>query len=290
MDFHRPGQEKTVGIDKSISLQSPPGIGAYNIQNAVFLREEQYEPAGGPQGGINFNNNGTQLFMSNSEGDRISEIILPDAFDITDGLIADVLDTSGDISVPTNIQFSPNGEILNVIEGFTDDEVGVYRFSTGFDLTTEVSFALQPIPDLLADEDIFGIAFNSDGTEVSFVLEPSYNVYTGELLTPYDVSTIQSPPISDTSTGGILVGEPKELTFARDGDTLFILDDAFPQFLIHEFSLSTPYDATTLSFVRSVNFPMPNFIDLSFTFNPDGTKLYGMQPDGWVTEWEGLGD
>lgn len=114
-------------------------------------------------------------------------------------------------------------------------------------------------------------AFNSDGTKVYIIGYATDSLYQYSLSTAYNVSTASYDSVSfsfatqGTNTSG--------LDLKSDGTKLYTVDSTSDA--IFQYSLSTAYDASTLSYdsvTLSVTSQMSN--PTSIRFKPDGTKAY----------------
>ncbi|MEP1890146.1 MAG: Ig-like domain-containing protein [Cyclobacteriaceae bacterium] len=116
------------------------------------------------------------------------------------------------------------------------------------------------------------VKVNDDGTKL-FVLDASEDkVLEFTMATPYDVSTatydgdaeaLSLTGIENTATG---------MSFESDGSKLFVLGESVDG--ISEFSLTTPYDVSTASFVKSTAVSPANTANDGFDFSSDGMKVF----------------
>ena len=121
-----------------------------------------------------------------------------------------------------------------------------------------------------ASSDVYGVAIKSDGTQF-------YHVGTDELLEAYNLSTAYNinthgNRVAATSLYSINSGNGAltSIFFKPDGTALYTtdVDDN-----VYQYSLSTAWDITTISYVRAKdlgNVLNPNGI----YFSPDGTKFF----------------
>ena len=118
---------------------------------------------------VAFNNNGTKMFVTGSNGQAVNEYTLTTGFDVSTATYAGD-DKSFDIS---NEETDANGLAFNksgtrmFVTGHTGDDVNEYTLTTAFDVSTASfvdSFSVSS-----EDENPAAVAFNDDGTKM-FVL------------------------------------------------------------------------------------------------------------------------
>lgn len=100
-------------------------------------------------------------------------------------------------------------------------------------------------------------------------------IYQYSTTTPFQVggySYVQSYDLStDTSS-------PNAIYFKPDGTRLFVADDGNNR--INEYSLSTPWDVSTLSYVTNYSVATEDTTPRGIYFKPDGTSMYISGDDG----------
>ncbi|MDB4416863.1 beta-propeller fold lactonase family protein [bacterium] len=114
-----------------------------------------------------------------------------------------------------------------------------------------------------------GMTFSSDGTKM-FVCgtnNDSVNEYT--LSTAFDVSTAsftQNASVSGQETA------PEGIAFNTDGTKMFIVGPSGDD--VNEYTLSTAFDVSTISFVDSFSVAAQDSQPIDIAFNNDGTKMF----------------
>ncbi len=170
-------------------------------------------------------------------------------------------------NIVTGIFINPTGTKLWMV-GSQNDRVYAYTFGTAWNVST------------LTYDNIFldvsgqvsvptGVWFKSDGTQLyvtdslgnqmlAYDLGTAWAVNTGTFLVAEDIST-------NTSNG-------IRTYFSPNGDKMFVISQdqfAVPD-VLNEYSLSTPWDITTLSYVGGWSNPNSDFMGgVSFTSNGD---------------------
>jgi len=112
--------------------------------------------------------------------------------------------------------------------------------------------------------------FNNDGTKIQ-ILFGGEVIHQYSLSTPFDLSTISYDNVSYDLTSEL--GNPEGFTFRNDGTKMYVVtqtDDS-----IYQYSLSTPFDLSTVSYDGVSYF---TGIDVNkngdIEFNSEGTKFY----------------
>jgi DNA-binding beta-propeller fold protein YncE len=173
---------------------------------------------------------------------------------------------------PRDVQFNTDGTKMFVLGG-TGDDVNVYTLSTGFDLTSTVTFvdSYDLSDDLTTNAIPTGLAFNSDGTKM-FIAEFS----TKDLILEYTLSTGFDLFSTVNFVGSYDAGDQEDqiidVKFNSDGTKMFVVgwrgDD------VNEYTLSTGFDLSTASFAVSFDVSGQELQPYGLAFNNLGTKMY----------------
>lgn len=179
-------------------------------------------------------------------------------------------------ATPNGIYVKPDGTKF-YLTGSSGDDVNEYNMSTPYDVSTATyvqNFSVS------AQETVpFGVEFKPDGTKMYIVGQTGDDVNEYNLSTPWDISTAsynQNFSVSAQETS------PAEVRFKSDGTKMFIT--GFSGDDVNEYSLSTPWDVSTASYVTRLATGDSNQVGL--TFATDGTKMYtcGSTLD-YIKEW-----
>ena len=120
-----------------------------------------------PQG-IAFNNDGTKMFVVGTSGDDVNEYTLSVGFDLTSTVtFVDDFDISGQDNRPRGMAFNNDGTKMYVL-GYSGEDVNVYTLSTGFDLTSTVTF-VDSFDVSNEDDGPVDIAYNNTGSKMLVV-------------------------------------------------------------------------------------------------------------------------
>ena len=229
------------------------------LVNAIYVFEQESNPRG-----MAFSSDGTKMFVIGVDS-GVSEYTLPAPFDTSTPSFVDSTPISRE-DKPRGIAFSNGGTKMFVI-GITGDDVNEYTLSTPFDASTltfvdATSISLQDIVPT-------GIAFSNDGTKM-FVIDNSedkVNEYT--LSTPFDASTLEFVNATSISSQE---NEPRDIAFSNDGTKMFVIGNKEDK--INEYALSTPFNASTRTFVDATSIRSQETAPAGMAFSNDGAKMF----------------
>ena len=168
---------------------------------------------------------------------------------------------------PNGIDLSPDGTVM-LITGILGDDIEYYTLSTAFDVST-ASHSGTISPGFVKPR---GIRFGDSGNKIFVCDSYTYEIYSVPLSTAYDVST------AGTKTGSGTVGSISSnantscfgLAFKTDGTKMYVCHNA----AVYEYSLSTAWDITTLSYTTSFSTTNEDVTILEVDFSADGTKMF----------------
>ena len=215
--------------------------------------------------GIAFNNNGTKMFVSESDGTNdVSEYSLTTGFDVSTANFVDSFDISSQEATAESVRFNNDGTKMFIL-GRHGDDVNEYTLTTGFDVSTANfvdSFDVSP-----EEEDGMGLAFNTDGTKMFVTGFDGDDINEYTLTTGFDVSTAKFKYTFEPTAA---LSNPREMTFNNNGTKMFIYDsDRY----VKEYTLTVGFDVSTASFLDKIILTEQVF-PYGLVFNDDGTKLY----------------
>jgi len=136
----------------------------FSVGTRVFFARSIVIPNFGNLWGVQFNNDGSKMFVAGSATSRIVEFDLVIPFDVlsASALLSQEFVVSQDISV-RDLVFNDTGSKMFVI-GISNDRIYQYTLTTPFDIGT-ASFSTQS--DILFDDNSGqGIAWNNDGSKL----------------------------------------------------------------------------------------------------------------------------
>jgi hypothetical protein len=247
------------------------GSGGYNLVGASY--DSVSFSVGGQEAapyGISFNDTGSKMYVIGAGSDSVFQYSLSPPYDITTASYDNVsFSVASQETLPTDITFSADGTKMYIVS-FIGDTVFQYGLTSAFDVSTasydSVSFSVSSQATAPAS-----VLFNTVGTKMYILDDTSDTIYQYTLSTAWDVSTASYSSVSfslasqATSTYGF--------AFKPDGTKLFVSDSDSDS--VYEYSLSTSYDISTLSYSgESLDVSSQGSFNPSIIFNGNGTKMF----------------
>ena len=170
---------------------------------------------------------------------------------------------------PTSAVLSSDGTKMYV-SGDTGNAIYQYTLSTPYDVNT-ASYASKSFNVGTQDTTILGVSFKDDGTRMYVCGSLNNRLYQYNLSTPWDITTsvyggIRSYSITQESN---VTG----LSFRPDGTTAYVVGTVSDT--IYQYSLSTPWDLTTISYAsKSLAIGSTEGLSSGVAISTDGTKAY----------------
>jgi len=196
-------------------------------------------------------------------------------------LDSDSFDPSSQETSPQGLDISPDGTKLIVV-GATDDALDYYTLSTPFDLSS----ATHGGTTSTINSNPYGCRFSSTGHKIFVSRNQADDVYEIPLSTNYDASTAGAFQSSGnlTTLSGNAQADFNGIHFSSDGTKMFSCDEANNK--VHEYTLSTAWDITTLSYVHAFDISSQDTIVNDLAFTDDGTRMFilGSQT-GYIYEY-----
>lgn len=187
-------------------------------------------------------------------------------WDITDLTYTRRFSVATEGSFPQGLSFKTDGtEMYVVMQAQTD--VVQYSLSTAWDISTSSYTRTFSIATEETDpKDVF---FKTDGTAMYIIGQTGVGVDEYSLSTAWDISTaswVRFFSVSAQETA------PSDLFFKPDGTVMYVIGTAGDS--VHEYSLSTAWNISTASFVRSFSVGTQESGPQGLFFKPDGLKMY----------------
>jgi len=176
-------------------------------------------------------------------------------------------------TVPSGVFFKPDGAKMYVI-GTAGDDVNEYDLATPWDISTAAylqNFSVnteEQIPN-----DLF---FKPDGAKMYVIGSIGDDVNEYDLGTTWNVS---SASYLQNFSVALQTGTPTGIAFKPDGTKMYVTGTNAPA-SVYEYSLSSAWNISTASYVRSFNVSSQETNPRSVAFKPDGKKMYVIGSDG----------
>ena len=133
----------------------------------------------GPQD-LEFNNDGSKLFVVGSNNRNVYEYTLTTNYDVTSANFSQSYSVNSQETNPTGLAFSNDGNSMFVV-GPNGDNVITYTLTSAFDVSTVSSNSSFSVSS--QESDPRDVAFNNDGTKMYIVGN------SGNDIVEYDVGT-----------------------------------------------------------------------------------------------------
>ena len=167
---------------------------------------------------------------------------------------------------PRGITFNNDGTKMFIV-GTTGADVNEYTLSTGFDLSSTVTF-VDSFSVSAKESGPTAVKFNTDGTKMFITGVSSSNVHEYALSTGFDVSTASFTQTLVTTVDNDNFG----LDFNNDGTKMYITGNQTDS--IYEFNLSSAFDISTATLNQSKYLNPIDDEPFGIEFNTDGTRLF----------------
>ena len=254
----------------TLLLDGAANVTPYDLANAAY---DSISLNVGTQGlnpyGLTFGDSGTKMYSLSFANDTVFQYTLSTAWDLSTASYAfksfSVTSTSPE---PQALRFSSDGTKFYVTDN-NAQEVNQYNCSTAWDVST-ASHATVFSTSSQGSEPA-GLDFKTDGTKMYVAFASGTNsIAEYNLSTAWDLSTASYSQNSTTinttpSTSGIM--------FKNDGTVLYTTS-RFTTDAINEYSLSTAWDISTLSYVQNFLVGTEDGDPTDLYIKPDGTKMY----------------
>jgi len=241
--------------------------------------------------GIFIKPDGTRVYVTNDEDDDDQSVIeysLTTPFDISTAVKSSetllTIQEGGGSEVMDNphaITFKPDGTKMYVIrsDGTAGNTVAIEQFSlsTAWDTST-ISWTARTDLQTGCTTSIQsrGLDFKPDGTRVFIGNEGNDIIAQYDLTTPWDVTSMTNQQCSPSITGDET--KMRNIQLSSDGNFLYVGGNTGDD--INKYSLTTPYNITSITLETSYSISAQTGEMRGFIFSSNFTKLYVTGDDG----------
>ena len=153
------------------------------------------------------------------------------------------------------IAFNTDGSKMFVSTTWSD-RIEQFTLSVPFDLSSTLTRGtpLLRVPNSADRDDVnnpYSLQFNTDGTKMFFV-KLGGKLYEYSLSTAFDISATSAAVDDDAEKKTLSNGNTTGFAFNADGTKLFAVDNGDTK-QVDEYSLSTGFDITTISYETSLD-------------------------------------
>ena len=216
-------------------------IASWYYESSFSVSSQDSEPRG-----VFFKPDGTRMFVVGQSGDDIIQYNLGTAWDVTTSVYGNAFVVSGQGTTPYDVSFKSDGTVMYMLDG-SNDAVYQYTLSGAWDVGT-ASYASKSFSVTSQESAPTGMWFKPDGTKFYITGTTGDDVNEYNLGTAWDISTASFLQVS-ISVATYESG-PEGLCFSADGTKMWIVGTTYNR--ITEFSLSTPWNVSTIAFVNYV--------------------------------------
>jgi len=190
--------------------------------------------------GLEFNPDGTIMYMSGVSDDTIFQYALDTPWDVGTAVYSSkFLDIGLQDGSIQDIRLNNDGTKAFVL-GDINDKIFQYTLSPAWDISTGI-YDSKSLDISLQDNIVTGFSFNNDGTIVIVAGRQNDKLYEYILTVPFDISTASySNKSFDISSESDFISG---MMFNSFGTTIFIVDATTD--LIYQYNLSTAFDIST---------------------------------------------
>ena len=188
--------------------------------------------------GINFNPDGTIMYVWDSPGENMLQYALSTPYDL-DTMTLTSEKNMTEVDLGHHIEFNSDGTQMFIIDN-SADKVEQFTLATAWDTSEVTHNGFFSIP---TENQPRGIDFKPDGTKVFLIGDDDEKIRSFTLDVAWDI-TETSGGVSSNRTNGY-ENKPKNLQFNSDGTVLYIAGENGDD--INKLTLSTAYDTSSSS-------------------------------------------
>jgi len=239
--------------------------GDWSLGNATYSETIDVY-SGVADGAINFSRDGTKFFLKPYS--TVAQIL---SYDLSTAWDLNTATQSGSMTFnPPNtfaIHISLDGFHLYV--AVFNSAIYQFYLSTAFDLST--SSQIRTVNNL-PDNAVGGLWLSDDGVNMITVTQGADQFTSYVLTTPFDISTAtsaQSQALGNSTPRGIAVHPEGRNVFIQNTGSGGNVAEG-----VEEWLLSTPWDASTATYVRSLDVSAQTGTGMGLDIARDGSKLF----------------
>ena len=191
---------------------------AFDLTTASYVDNFSVASEDGNPQGVEFNANGTKMFVCGEVGDEIHEYSLSTGFDVSSASFTQSLTLNSASLNPQGLTFNTDGTKMFVCGNGANDNITQYTLSTGFDISTASYDSVELIIPADRPSDI---VFNPDGDEMIVLTGGGSTVYKYLLSTAFTLSTASLD--TSVSVNAEQGSGARGMTVNSDGTKMYIV-------------------------------------------------------------------
>jgi DNA-binding beta-propeller fold protein YncE len=222
-----------------------------------------------------FKPDGTKMYVVGNAGDDVNEYDLSSAWDITTASYLQNFSVAAQDTTPTGLFFKPDGTKMYVV-GQVGTDVNEYTLSTAWDVSSASYTTVKSIAFLGNPK---GIYISPDGLNLYAVYHTSGDAYLMRWIfsSAWNLSTLSGSTNIYLTLETPSLTAPEGVFFKPDGTKYYIVnDESFDS--VYEYSLATPWDLTTRTYVTK--FRVVRGGPTGLFWKDDGTQFWNIDAGG----------
>jgi sugar lactone lactonase YvrE len=243
------------------------GADAWDVSKAAYsnasfsVASQETNPTG-----LFFKPDGTKMYVLGSAGDDVNEYTLSTPWLVSSASYVQNFSVASQELTPTDLSFKPDGTKMYVT-GDTGNDVNEYSLSSAWDIST--ASYVQNFSVATEDDSPQGLFFKPDGTKMYVAGNTGNDINEYDLSSAWDISTASYVQNFSVSTEE---GTPLGLFFKPDGTKMYVNGSIGDD--VNEYSLSTPWDISTASYVQNFSIAAQEAAQQAIFFHPNGSGFY----------------
>ena len=243
------------------------GADAWDISKAFYtgvsfsVAAQEVNPSG-----LFFKPDGTKMYVSGFDGDAVNEYTLSTPWLVLSATYVQNFSVSAQDTNPSDVFFKSDG-LKMYVAGQTGQDINEYSLSSAWNISTATY--VQNFSVGSQDTSPQGLFFKPDGTKMYVLGNTNDSVYEYDLSSAWDISTasyVQGFSVTSQEDN------PRGLFFKTDGTKMYVTGQTGDD--VNEYSLSTPWDISTASYVQVFSVSAQEIAPQAIFFHPDGSGFY----------------
>jgi uncharacterized protein with beta-barrel porin domain len=210
----------------------------FDISSASFTRSFSISTQEIYARSVDFNNDGSKMFVTGLAGDDVNEYTLSTPFNVATASFVDSFSVFSQVYNPNAVDFNNDGTKMYVARSFT---IAEYSLSSAFDVSTASHAQTDTLTGMTGFLEDF--EFNNDGSKLFISVNGDDAIGEYSLSTNYDISTASFIDSYSTADIGDDQPTPAGLSFNSDGTKMFVLDNRMKR--VGEYTLTVAFDLNT---------------------------------------------
>ncbi|WP_258100677.1 T9SS type A sorting domain-containing protein [Marinoscillum pacificum] len=192
----------------------------YDIAGGISLGDNLLVSEFSSLAGVEFNEDGSKMFLLNQSTAELGEYTLSSPYDITTAVFVTSFDISSVESNPYAFTFNSSGSKL-YFGGYNSDQIHQFSLTSSFDLSSTITNDGSPLSIKSYEEFIYDMEFGDNGSKLYITGSSSDKIHEFDLETPFDITA--SVEFSHTLNVSGQSSAPVAVLFSENGGKLLML-------------------------------------------------------------------